>query len=246
MIHLRQVFRQLGAWLAQRRSKKTGTNDVWLNARSLRTALRRSIAEASECHPGYLNEDGGIEWEKLADHLTTDPSVVGIDAPSILTLLKADRECLTLVRELREKHSEQRRRRNAKIRRCNKGIRDSGRFFKNPGGRSVESGWHPEARHQSEPTPLERVLRDTLGELYGGQPCPAVSHRGRLDWAVVERLSGCYDARSKAEASLPGLLKEINGYLDSRRNLVEKYLEERKAGIPVDPPNEFSRPRTKA
>lgn len=79
-----------------------------------------------------------------------------------------------------------------------------------------------------------RTLRDALGDLYGsGTRAKFIRTNGKIEWAIFSECCGLDHvvAKRAAGANCRMILREIEDYVLSHRDPVERYLHERRLGI---------------
>jgi hypothetical protein len=97
---------------------------------------------------------------------------------------------------------------------------------------------HDAARDSADAKRVHEVLVDALGELYGaGQITAPVEKSGRIDWTKLAELSGAPVRRAEfiATTYYRRVLQEIEDYVTSHRDPIERWLKSRRLGLPSDP-----------
>lgn len=82
--------------------------------------------------------------------------------------------------------------------------------------------------------PVEKILRDALGDLYGsGTIAHFLSPSGNVDWNVLSQIAGLpiNDVKRTAQNECKYLLMELKDTIMSHRDQIQKWLSETRLGI---------------
>lgn len=200
----------------------------------VRHSLRRAIDEGRNVGAHRYVRVGRIDWDAVADDVSRCLGFEGIDGRLVerqagRAVVRFTDELLSLVGTHvtaglgTSAHRPPPKRPSAKV----------------PVARLRGGDAPSPAQHSADCKRVHEILVDALGELYGrGEISSPVEKSGRVDWTKLASLAGVSARRAESLASTyeKRTLQEIEDYVSSHRDSIERWMASRRLGLPASPP----------
>lgn len=239
--------RRLGP-VPQNRSSRTESQDPTQTVLEAvaRYALRQALKEAVAARTRYVNSSGFV-WSELMSDVTR---CLGCPA---MPVEEFRRRIPVSIEQLAQRLLDAWKNNINPERHHMIGRDDVGMIFITPRNSPAPVATKLPARRRSgrglpraanqERTKIAHIVReklvDALGDLYGGgKRASFILNSGKIGWDIIGPVCGASGSLAKliAGQSCAEVLREIEDYVLSHRDQIERWIHERRLGLPTEPP----------